>query len=104
MILLTRAMGLTSMKYLLTQTKVSKLTMLLSYLGLFSTLVTQSPVDVDSYVATEWPIANAGLLANIGPNGAKSSGADAGVVIASPNTEDPNYLYIYIIGYSYEEI
>jgi glucoamylase len=96
MILFTRAMGLTSMEYLLAQTKVSKLTMLLSYLGLFSTLVNQSPVDVDSYVSTEWPIAKAGLLANIGPNGAKSSGAHAGVVIASPNTEDPNYLYAWI--------
>jgi glucoamylase len=84
------------MKYLLAQTKVSKLTMLLKYLGLFSTVINQSPVDVDSYVATEWPIANAGLLANIGPNGAKSSGAHTGVVIMSPNTEDPNYLYTWI--------
>lgn len=30
---------------------------------------------VDSYVATESPIAKAGLLANIGPSGSKSSGA-----------------------------
>lgn len=31
--------------------------------------------SVDSYVATESPIAKAGLLANIGPSGSKSSGA-----------------------------
>lgn len=30
---------------------------------------------VDSYIASESPIAKAGLLANIGPSGSKSSGA-----------------------------
>jgi hypothetical protein len=34
----------------------------------------------------EYPIALAGLYANIGPNGSKSSGAASGVVIASPST------------------
>ncbi|KAF7314538.1 Glucoamylase [Mycena kentingensis (nom. inval.)] len=51
---------------------------------------------VDSYVATQGPIAKAGLLANIGPSGAKASGAKAGVVIASPSTENPNYLFSWI--------
>ena len=31
--------------------------------------------SVESYVATESPIAKSGLLANIGPDGSKSSGA-----------------------------
>lgn len=30
---------------------------------------------VDQYVATELPIAKAGILANIGPSGSKASGA-----------------------------
>ena len=46
----------------------------LSGLSLFTTVLAQSS-SVDTYVASESPIAKAGLLANIGPNGAKSSGA-----------------------------
>lgn len=47
---------------------------------------------VSSWVTTESPIAKAGLLANIGPNGAKDGGAASGVVIASPSTSNPDYL------------
>ncbi|KIK68981.1 carbohydrate-binding module family 20 protein [Collybiopsis luxurians FD-317 M1] len=35
------------------------------------------------------------ILANIGPSGSKSSGAFPGIVIASPSTENPNYLYTW---------
>ncbi|KAI0057907.1 glucoamylase [Artomyces pyxidatus] len=49
---------------------------------------------VDAYISSESPIAKAGLLANIGPNGAKCSGAKSGVVIASPST-NPNYIYTW---------
>jgi glucoamylase len=71
--------------------------------------------SVDSYVASESPIARAGLLANIGPNGSKSAGAkvseasfsrhaniahlllhQAGIVIASPSTSNPDYLYTWV--------
>lgn len=52
--------------------------------------------SVDSYLAAEAPIAKAGLLANIGPSGSKSSGAASGIVIASPNTVNPNYLYSWV--------
>ncbi|CAL1712389.1 unnamed protein product [Somion occarium] len=45
--------------------------------------------------ASESPIAKAGVLANIGPNGAKSQGAKPGVVIASPSTSDPDYLFTW---------
>jgi glucoamylase len=45
--------------------------------------------DVDAFITKEAPIAKAGLLANIGPNGAKDQGAKAGVVIASPSKTDP---------------
>ena len=78
---------------------------LLSVLGLCTASVCTT---VDSYVSTESPIAKARLLANIGPSGSESSGAfvgprspcppyanppQPGVVIASPSTEDPDYLY-----------
>jgi hypothetical protein len=42
--------------------------------GLVGTAIPR-PDPVDAYFSTELPIAKAGLLANIGPNGAKSSGA-----------------------------
>lgn len=48
---------------------------------------------VDAYYATESVIAKSGLLANIGSSGSKSSGAKSGIVIASPSTSNPNYLY-----------
>lgn len=47
---------------------------------------------VSSWVTTESPIAKAGLLANIGPDGAKDGGAKSGVVIASPSSSNPDYL------------
>ncbi|CAA7262982.1 unnamed protein product [Cyclocybe aegerita] len=67
---------------------------LLSVLCLGTRVLAQSSV-VDQYVATESPIAKAGLLANIGPSGSKSSGAKAGIVIASPSTSDPDYLFTW---------
>ncbi|OBZ68698.1 Glucoamylase [Grifola frondosa] len=51
--------------------------------------------SVDSYVSTESPIAKAGVLANIGSSGSKSSGAKSGIVIASPSTTNPDYLYTW---------
>ncbi|PPR00430.1 hypothetical protein CVT24_004491 [Panaeolus cyanescens] len=67
---------------------------LLSLISLAAYAWCQSSV-VDQYVATESPIAKAGLLANIGPSGAKSSGAKAGIVIASPSTTNPDYLFTW---------
>lgn len=48
-----------------------------------------------AYVASESPLAKAGMLANIGPSGAKAQGAFSGIVIASPSTVDPDYLYTW---------
>ncbi|KAI9839170.1 MAG: hypothetical protein M1819_003163 [Sarea resinae] len=50
---------------------------------------------VDSFIATESPIALQGVLNNIGPNGAKVPGAAAGIVVASPSTSNPNYFYTW---------
>ncbi|KAN0087498.1 carbohydrate-binding module family 20 protein [Tylopilus felleus] len=66
---------------------------LLTLLGLFTSAV---GTTIDAYIATESPIAKAGVLANIGPSGSLSSGAYPGVVIASPSTENPNYLYSWV--------
>ncbi|KIK68980.1 carbohydrate-binding module family 20 protein [Collybiopsis luxurians FD-317 M1] len=66
----------------------------LGVLAIAGSVSAQSSV-ADAYVATESPIAKAGILANIGPSGSKSSGAFAGIVIASPSTENPNYLFTW---------
>lgn len=65
----------------------------LSLLGLSSLVLSQSTAD--SYVASEAPIAKAGVLANIGASGSKSEGAKAGIVIASPSETNPDYLYTW---------
>jgi len=52
--------------------------------------------SVDSYISTEQPIAKANLLANIGASGSKSSGAKPGIVIASPQTVNPDYLFFWL--------
>ncbi|KAH7338218.1 glucoamylase [Rhizoctonia solani] len=71
----------------------------ISYLSLFSTaalaLVHPRQSTIDSFIASESPIAKAGVLANIGPNGAKDQGAASGVVIASPSTSNPDYVYAW---------
>jgi hypothetical protein len=72
--------------------------------------------SVDAYLKTQVPTSKANLLANIGPDGPRSSGAKVavfknisestfltrfvcfqqpGVVIASPSTHDPDYLYTW---------
>ncbi|KAJ7851645.1 glucoamylase [Mycena olivaceomarginata] len=66
---------------------------LLSALSVCVSVLAQT--SVDSYIATESPIAKAGVLANIGPSGSKSQGAKAGVVIASPSTTNPDYLFTW---------
>ncbi|KAI0373730.1 glucoamylase [Pilatotrama ljubarskyi] len=71
-----------------------RFTLLTSLLALALGAFAQSSA-ADAYVASESPIAKAGVLANIGPSGSKSSGAKPGVVIASPSTSNPNYLYTW---------
>jgi hypothetical protein len=72
-----------------------------------------STTTVDAYSSFEYPLALAGIDANIGPSGSKSQGAAPGVVIAAPSTcklishlsyqytdtklsANPNYLYTWI--------
>lgn len=46
--------------------------------------------SLDSWLATETPIALQGVLNNIGSSGAFTNGADEGIVIASPSMQDPD--------------
>jgi glucoamylase len=46
--------------------------------------------SVDSFVATESPIALSRLLCNIGSTGCYASGASSGIVIASPSKNNPD--------------
>ncbi|KII86105.1 glycoside hydrolase family 15 protein [Plicaturopsis crispa FD-325 SS-3] len=60
-----------------------------------ATAVCGQSVTLNSYIASQSPIAQAGLLANIGPSGSKSQGAKAGIVVASPSKNNPNYVYTW---------
>lgn len=50
----------------------------LSFASVFGLLSSPGavPPSADTYLSTELPVAKAGLLANIGPNGFKASGAE----------------------------
>ena len=52
--------------------------------------------SVDSFIATESPIALADLLCNIGSSGACASGASAGIVVASPDRTNPNCIHPFL--------
>ncbi|KAG6360537.1 hypothetical protein INS49_011599 [Diaporthe citri] len=51
--------------------------------------------SVDSFVATESPIALSRLLCNIGATGCYSQGVASGAVIASPSKANPDYWYTW---------
>lgn len=51
--------------------------------------------DVDSFIASESPIALTHLLCNIGSDGCDAAGVDSGVVIASPSKDNPDYFYTW---------
>lgn len=53
------------------------------------------PRDLNSFILKERPTALQGILNNIGPDGKLSQGAASGVVIASPSTVNPDYLYTW---------
>jgi hypothetical protein len=50
----------------------------------------RADITVDSFNATEYPIALQGLFANIGISGSKAAGAAAGIVLASPSKSELN--------------
>ncbi|KAJ7914463.1 glucoamylase [Mycena leptocephala] len=66
---------------------------LFSALSVCTTVLASS---LDSYIAAECPIAKAGMLANIGASGSKSQNATSGIVIASPSTVNPDYVFTWV--------
>lgn len=65
-----------------------RLIALAGLLTLLTAVLGQS-TSVDSYVASESPIARAGLLANIGPSGAKASGAKVRTALSNARQAAP---------------
>lgn len=67
-----------------------------SILGRPNTLGREAAIqkrDVDSYIASQEPIAFEELLCNIGSSGCHAAGVTTGFVIASPSRSDPDYFY-----------
>jgi len=52
--------------------------------------------SVDTFIATESPIALRDLLCNIGSTGACVPGAASGLVIASPDSTNPDCKFIFV--------
>ncbi|KAF2267267.1 1, 4-alpha-D-glucan glucohydrolase [Lojkania enalia] len=50
---------------------------------------------LESKIEVQNKISLQGVLNNIGPDGSLAPGAHAGIIIASPSTEDPNYFYTW---------
>lgn len=50
--------------------------------------------SVDSFIATESPIALNNLLCNIGSTGACAQGAASGIVVASPDKVNPDCTFV----------
>ena len=75
----------------------SKIVRLIGAFAAFGGIATEARAllprsTVDDYIAAQSPVAQAGILANIGTTGSLSSGAHSGVVIASPSSSSPDYL------------
>ncbi|KAG6813739.1 hypothetical protein H0H92_007691 [Tricholoma furcatifolium] len=68
---------------------------LTAFLLTVATGVRSQTTSASAYLTTETPIAKTNLLANIGTAGSKSEGAYSGIVIASPSTVNPDYLYTW---------
>jgi glucoamylase len=50
----------------------------------------RAPPNLAKQIEQENKVAFQGVLDNIGPHGRKAPGASAGVIIASPSTQDPD--------------
>ncbi|KAF9013323.1 glucoamylase [Cyathus striatus] len=61
----------------------------------FCSAVLSQSITIEQYIASQGPINKAGIRANIGPYGSQSAGAGVGLVVASPSTFDPDYLYTW---------
>jgi glucoamylase len=72
--------------------RVAALLSAIAFLGQFALgRPTNTASQLSAYLSKEDPIAIKRILDNIGPN----LGAKPGIVVASPSTVDPNYLYTW---------
>jgi glucoamylase len=55
----------------------------------------QSRADLEAFITQQRTVSIAGVLANIGPDGSEAGGVPAGVVVASPSRQDPDYWYTW---------
>ncbi|SCV55167.1 probable glucan 1,4-alpha-glucosidase [Fusarium fujikuroi] len=58
-------------------------------------LVQERQSSVDSFIKSESSVAIEQLLCNIGSDGCNSKNVATGIVIASPDTQDPDYFYTW---------
>jgi hypothetical protein len=61
--------------------------------GTWASTLTHKRAAIDDWVAKQSSVAFAGVLANIGSEGAKSYNAAEGLVLASPSTTNPDCKY-----------
>ncbi|KAM0089039.1 glycoside hydrolase 15 protein [Aspergillus fumigatus] len=60
-----------------------------------ATITPQTTDPLVSWLAQETSYALDGVLNNVGPNGAKATGASSGIIIASPSQSNPDYYYTW---------
>lgn len=65
------------------------------YAAVSSAQSSAASAAADAYLAKQVPISRDNVKANIGPDGHRSHGAKPGVVVASPSTNDPDYVYTW---------
>ncbi|EAW10464.1 putative glucoamylase/glucan 1,4-alpha-glucosidase [Aspergillus clavatus NRRL 1] len=58
-------------------------------------IIPETTDPIESWLNMEIPYAFDGVLNNIGPDGAKATGAGSGIVIASPSHSNPDYYYTW---------
>lgn len=51
--------------------------------------------SLDNFIKSQADISIKGVVANIGPNGAKAQGVPAGILVASPSRQNPDYWYTW---------
>ena len=61
-----------------------------STVGAYAGTFTKKQDDFLTHIDKQYEISVRGVLDNIGPNGSKAPGVPAGVMIASPSTQDPD--------------
>ncbi|KAI1917658.1 glycoside hydrolase 15 protein [Ophidiomyces ophidiicola] len=64
-------------------------------LGAEARAASRQEETLDQWLTAQSIVSRQGILDNIGPNGAKVSGAHAGIVVASPSKSNPNYFFTW---------